>query len=390
MAQISSIEPNVDKIEHEGRVFYLVGTAHVSRSSVELAESVIHRYKPDTVAIELDEQRYSSLLNPERWRETDIFRVIREGKSYLLMAQLALAGFQKKLGNKLDVKPGEEMIAAANAAEEVGASIALIDRNVRITLKRAWSSAGLWSMTKIFFSMIGALFTSEELAEEDIEKLKSTDALELMVEQFSDYLPGVKVALVDERDAYLAEKMRLAPGQTVVAVVGAAHTPGIKRIFGTSIDLEKLDELPPPKRSIQVLSWTLPVIILGMITYGFINAGFETSAQMMKAWILWNGALAAIGAAAALAHPLTIITAFVAAPITSLNPMIAAGWVCGLVEALLRKPRIKDLETIADDISTVRGAWSNRVSKILLVIILSNLGSSIGTIVGFGTIASLL
>ncbi len=390
MAQISSVEPNVDKIEYEGRVFYLVGTAHVSRSSVELAEQTIRRYQPDTVAIELDEQRYSSLLNPERWRETDIFRVIREGKSYLLMAQLALAGFQKKLGNKLDVKPGEEMIAAANVAKEVDAEIALIDRSVKTTLKRAWSSAGLWSMTKIFFSMIGALFTSEELDEEDIEKLKSTDALELMVEQFSDYLPGVKVALVDERDCYLAEKMRQAPGETVVAVVGAAHVPGIKRVFGTDIDLEALDELPPPKRSIQIFSWGFPILILGMIIYGFINAGAETSAQMMKAWILWNGTLASLGTLIALAHPLTIVTAFVAAPITSLNPMIAAGWVCGLVEALLKKPRIKDLETIADDISTVRGVWTNRVSKILLVIVFANLGSSIGTIIGFGTIASLL
>ena len=390
MAQVSNVEPNVDKIEHEGRTFYVVGTAHVSRSSVELAEEVIRRYKPDTVAIELDEQRYSSLLNPERWRETDIFRVIKDGKSYLLMAQLALAGFQKKLGNKLDVKPGEEMIAAANVAQEVGADIALIDRNVRTTLKRAWSSAGLWSMTKIFFSMIGALFTSEELSEDDIEKLKSTDSLELMVEQFSDYLPGVKVALVDERDAYLAEKMRLAQGETVVAVVGAAHVPGIRRLFGEEIDLEELDKLPPPKRSIQAFSWGFPILILGMIVYGFFNAGAETSAEMMKAWIIWNGSLAAIGTIVALAHPLTIITAFVAAPITSLNPMIAAGWVCGLVEAVLKKPRIKDLETIADDVSSVRGAWGNRVSKILLVIIFANLGSSIGTIIGFGTIASLL
>lgn len=390
MAQITSIEPNVDRIEHDGRVFYLVGTAHVSRASVVLAENIIRRYKPDTVAVELDEQRYNSLLNPERWRETDIFRVIREGKSYLLMAQLALAGFQKKLGNKLDVKPGEEMIAASNVAREMGCDIALIDRNVRITLKRAWSSAGLWSMTKIFFSMLGALFTSEELSEEDIEKLKSTDALELMVEQFSDYLPGVKVALVDERDAYLAEKMRLASGDTVVAVVGAAHVPGIRRRFGQPVDLDQLEELPPPKRSIQLLSWGLPLLILGMIVYGFVNAGVETSTAMMKAWILWNGGLAALGAAAALAHPLTIITAFVAAPITSLNPMIAAGWVCGLVEAMLHKPRIKDLETIADDVSSVRGVWKNRVSKILLVIVLANLGSSIGTIAGFGSIASLL
>jgi pheromone shutdown-related protein TraB len=389
MIEIKNIEPNVDLIEQDGREIYLVGTAHVSRHSAELVEDVIRRYQPDTVVVELDEPRYQSLKNPDRWKETDIFKVIKDGKSYVLMAQLALAGFQKKLGKNLDVKPGEEMMRAITVAEELGSEVVLADRDVKITLKRAWGRAGLWTMLRIFFAMISALFSSEEMSEEDIEKLKSSDALDTMVAQFSNYLPGVKEALVDERDQYLAEKTNLAPGKRIVSIVGAAHAPGFRESFGKDIDLERLEELPPPKRSLQALTWGVPVLIFALVAYGFVTAGAETSQKMVIAWVLANGILAAVGTMIALAHPLTILTAFVAAPITSLNPAIAAGWVCGLVEAYLRRPKVGDLETIADDITTVRGVWTNSVSRVLLVIMLANLGSSLGTVIGFGKIAAL-
>ena len=344
--------------------------------------------KPDSVAVELCEPRYQSIQDPNRWKNTDIFQLIREGKAYVLMAQLALASFQKKLGDELDVKPGEEMREAITCAEEISAKVHLADREVRTTLKRAWANASLWSLTKIVFSLIMSLFSGEKASEEEIEKLKNSDALSGMMSEFSDFLPSVKEVLIDERDRYLAQRITESPGNVVVAVVGAGHVPGIKETIGTKVDLAPLDIIPPPRKSLRYLTWGIPILILGMIAYGFIVSGAETSAQMIMAWILYNGVLAALGTAIALAHPITIITAFVAAPITSLNPMVAAGWVCGLSEAMLRKPRVRDLETIAEDITTIRGVWRNRVSKILLIVVLANLGSSIGTLLAAGKIAS--
>ena len=387
---ITSVKDNVDLIEHDGREIYLIGTAHISLKSAELAEETIREIRPDTVCVELDEERKASLLDPDRWKNTDLFKIIKEGKSYLLMAQLALAGFQKKLGNKLEVKPGEEMVRSIKAGAECGAEIICADRNVRITLKRAWASASLWTFFKIFFSFLGSLFSNEEMSEDEIEKLKESDALQAMVDEFSDFLPGVKKSLLDERDLYLAQHIRNAPGKKIVAVVGAAHAPGIKAHFEDSIDIEELDQIPPPKKSLKFISWGLPILILGMITYGFMTAGAETSGEMIKIWILVNGVLAALGTLIALGHPLTVITAFIAAPITSLNPTIAAGWVCGLVECFLRKPRVQDLETIGDDVSSLKGLWRNRVSKVLLVVVFANLGSSLGTFIGIGNIAALL
>lgn len=392
---VSEVRPNVELIELSSahgtvKKIYLVGTAHVSKQSAELVKMVIGDTQPDSVAIELCEPRYQSIQDPSRWRNTDVFQVIRDGKAYVLMAQLALAAFQKRLGDELDVKPGEEMRAAIEAAELYGADITLADRAVRTTLKRAWAQASLWSLIKVIFTLIASMFSKERADMEEIEKLKNADALNAMMEEFSDYLPGVKEVLIDERDLYLAKKIAESPGDSVVAVVGAGHVPGIKHVIGETIDLEPLERIPPPRKSVLALTWGIPLLILGMIAYGFVDAGAERSFEMIVAWVLANGVLAALGTLIALAHPITVITAFVAAPITSLNPMIAAGWVCGLVEAVVRKPRVADLETIADDISTVRGLWTNRVSKVLLVVIFANVGSSLGTFVGFGKIASLL
>jgi pheromone shutdown-related protein TraB len=210
-----------------------------------------------------------------------------------------------------------------------------------------------------------------------------------MLDEFSGSLPGVKTALIDERDQYLAAKIQAAPGQRLVAVVGAGHVPGIKRLFGTAIDLEALDTLPPPKPVFRIIGWGVPLLIFALVAAGFAFSGRETGEQMIIAWVLANGLAAAAGTILALAHPLTVITAFVAAPLTSLNPTIAAGWVCGLMEAWLRKPRVRDLEHVAEDVSSMRGIWRNRVTRVLLVVVLANLGSSLGTLVGTGWILSL-
>lgn len=388
--QHSAIEPNVDLIEHEGRSFFVIGTAHVSQDSADLVERVIRERSPDTVAVELCESRFESLSNPERWKETDIYTVIKSGRAYVLMAQLALSTFQKRLADEFGVRPGEEMHRAIKVSKEAGAELHLADREIRTTLKRAWATAGFWTLMKVLYQTILSAFHAQEISKEDIEKMKTGDELAMVLDEFSGSLPGVKVALIDERDRYLAEKIRTAPGDTVVAVVGAAHVPGIKRAFGAAVDLDVLDELPPPKKIFRIIGWGIPLLVLALITAGFITSGRETTEQMVLAWILANGVSAAIGTIVALAHPLTILAAFLAAPITSLNPTIAAGWVAGLVEAWLRKPRVADLENIGDDLTSVRGIWSNRVIKVLLVVVLANLGSSVGTFIGVGWITALL
>jgi len=390
MPEISEIEPNVDLIQSGGRSFYIVGTAHVSENSADLVEKTIRERKPDTVCLELCASRHEALSNPERWKQTDIFSVIKSGRAYVLMAQLALSTFQKQLAKEFRIRPGEEMHRAMSICDELGTDIALVDRDVRITLKRAWGKASFWSLIKMFFSMLLSMVNAKEIAQHDIEKLKQGDELTLMINEFSGALPGIKTALIDERDAYLASKILASSGEIVVAVVGAAHVPGIKRIFGSAVDIEKLEALPPPKKIFKIVGWGIPIVIVGLVIAGFVTSGRETSEQMVIAWVLVNGIAASIGTILALAHPLTILTAFFAAPLTSLNPTIAAGWVCGLVEAYLRKPRVIDMENIADDMVTLRGIWGNRVIKILLVVVLANLGSSIGTFIGIGWIATLL
>lgn len=390
MPEITEVEPNVDLIETDGRAFYIVGTAHVSKSSADLVEKIIREKKPDTVCLELCDSRYETLSNPERWKQTDIYTVIKSGRAYVLMAQMALSSFQKKLAEEFGVRPGEEMHRAMEVSHDTDTDLSLVDREVRITLKRAWANAGFWSLIKIMASLLTSMFAAKEISEEDIEKLKDGDQLSMVIDEFSGVLPGVKTALIDERDQYLAAKILASPGKTLVAVVGAAHVPGIKRVFGSDVDLAALEETPPPNKIFKIIGWGIPLVILGLVVAGFITSGRETTEQMVIAWVLANGIAASIGTIIALAHPLTIVTAFIAAPITSLNPTIAAGWVCGLVEAYLRKPRVIDLEKVGEDLTSVKGVWNNRVTKILLVVILANLGSSVGTFVGAGWIISLL
>jgi len=394
MHEITEVEPNVDLIRSDGRSFYIVGTAHVSKTSADLVEKTIRERQPDTVCLELCDSRFEALSHPERWKQTDIYSVIKSGRAYVLMAQLALATFQKKLAEEFGVRPGEEMYRAMQVAREENVELSLIDREVRVTLKRAWAKAGFWSLIKIIGSVFGSMFSAKEITEEDIEKLKSSDELMMVIDEFSDSLPGLKIALIDERDEYLASKMVAAPGTTVVAVVGAAHVPGIKanfsRALDNDVDIAALEEIPPPRKIYRIIGWGIPILLLGLIITGFVTSGRETSEQMVIAWVLANGISASIGTIIAFAHPLTIATAFVAAPITSLNPTIAAGWVCGLMEAWLRKPRVVDLERIADDMTSIKGIWSNRVIKVLLVVIMANLGSSIGTFIGVGWVVSLL
>jgi pheromone shutdown-related protein TraB len=377
-------------LEYGDKKVILVGTAHVSRESAQEVQDSIQEEKPDTVCIELCPSRYQSIRQKERWQQTDIVKVIREKKTFLLLSNLLLASFQKRIAKKFDIVPGAEMIQAIETAEAVGAEIHLADRDIRATLSRTWRAMGLWGKIKLMFQLILSLGEVEDISEEDIEKMKQGDVLESLLAEVGKSLPVLKDILIDERDQYLAAKIRNAPGNKIVAVVGAGHVPGIQKYWHEDIDIQALEQLPPKKKTTGILKWLIPGAIMAMFIAGFFYGGAKAGKDMLIWWVAANGILAGVGAIIALAHPATIIASMLAAPLTSLNPMIAAGWVSGLVEAFSRKPKVKDLETLPDDILSVRGFWRNKVTRILLVVVFTNLGSMIGTFVAFPVILKLL
>jgi len=272
----------------------------------------------------------------------------------------------------------------------VGARIQLADRDIRTTLSRTWRLMGFWSKIKLLFQLVLSLGELNEIKEEDVEQMKQQDVLETLLSEVGQSLPELKKILIDERDQYLAEKIRTAPGNKIVAVVGAGHIPGIQRYWTADIDTRALEQLPAKGRSIGILKWLIPLVIVGLFIAGFFFGGKQAGTDMILWWILANGILAGVGAIFALAHPATILSSIIAAPLTSLNPMIAAGWVSGLVEAFSRKPKVKDLESLPEDILSVRGFWRNNVTRILLVVVFTNIGSSLGTFIAFPVILKVL
>lgn len=368
-------------LEFDGKKFFLVGTAHVSEESARLVADVIDREKPDTVCVELCASRYQAIRQKDQWQKMDIIKVIREKKSFLLLSNLLLASLQKKIAKKLNTRPGQEMIQAIESAEAVGAAVHLADRDIRITLARTWRLMRFRDKIKLLTELIFSIGQVEEISAADVEKMKQQDVLETILADVGKSLPIVKAILIDERDRYLAYKIRQAPGQKIVAVVGAGHVPGIKRCWDTEIDIAPLEKLPPKSRLFGFLKWVVPLGIVALIITGFFIGGSKTGKDMVVWWLLANGILAGVGALAALAHPLTIVSSILAAPLTSLNPMVAAGWVSGLVEAFSRRPRVIDFENLQEDIHSLRGFWKNKVTRVLLVVVFTNLGSSIGTFV---------
>ena len=381
---------NVHEILLDGKKILLIGTAHISQSSVDEVNSVINQVNPDTVCIELCSSRYQAMLAKDQWKNMDIFKVIREGKSFLLFANLIMTAFQKRLGSKLGVKPGSEMFEAANVAEKLNSELVLADRDVKITLQRTWRGMRFWGKMKVLGQLLASLFIREEISKEEIEKLKESDALSEAMKMLAEQSPEMKRILIDERDQYMAEKIRQSMGKLVVAVVGAGHVKGLTAELENKHNLAELESVPPTGKAVAWLKWGIPALIIALIVYGFFTVDTDVSIEMIQRWFLINGTLSALGTAAAFGHPITIAVAFIAAPFTSLNPTIAAGWVAGLVEALLRKPQVRDFENLADDITHLKGFWQNNITRILLVVIFANLGSAIGTFAGGFAIATLL
>jgi len=385
-----SYSGNVHEISFDEKQILLIGTAHISQSSVDEVNSVIDQEKPDTVCIELCSSRHQAMLDKDQWKNMDIYKVVREGKSFLLFANLIMTAFQKRLGSQLGVKPGAEMLEAANAAERVGAELILADRDVKITLQRTWRGMTFWGRMKVLSQLLASLFVREEISKEEIEKLKESDALSEAMQMLAEQSPEMKRILIDERDQFMAEKIKLAQGKRIVAVVGAGHVKGLMAELEREHNLAELETVPPPGKIGTWLKWGIPTLIVVLVVYGFFTVETDVSIEMIQRWFLINGTLSALGTAIAFGHPITIATAFVAAPFTSLNPAVAAGWVAGLVEAYLRKPQVRDFESLADDITHLKGFWQNNITRILLVVMFANLGSAIGTFVGGFAIASLL
>ena len=368
-------------MEHADKQITLVGTAHVSKDSVDLVKSVIAEIKPDTVCVELCASRAHAIRQKDHWQEMDIIKVIKEKKAFLLLSNLMLASFQKRIADQLEVAPGEEMIQAIESAETVGAAVHLADRDIRTTLSRTWRSMGLWGKVKLIVQLLLSMGEVDEISEADVEKMKQQDMLASILDEVGKSMPHVRTSLIDERDQYLAEKIRTAPGKSIVAVVGAGHIPGMKRYWDQAIDLAPLEALPPKSPLASFFKWFIPVCICTLFVFGFFRGGTGAGTDMITWWVLANGVLAGCGALIAWGHPLTVLASILAAPLTSLNPMIAAGWVSGLVEAFSRKPKVKDFQHLPNDILSIRGFWRNKVTRILLVVVFTNLGSAVGTFV---------
>ena len=373
-------ENNVLKLGYNEKEIILIATAHVSKQSVELVKKVISEEQPDSICVELDEQRYKNIQNPNAWEKTDIVKVIKSKKTGSLLASLVLSSYQKRIAKKLNTNVGQEMIQGIECAKQTGAHLVLADRDIQITFRRIWRKLNVWEKCKLVFSLIFSFGSNAEISDEDLEELLYKDILESALKEMREQFPKIGDVLINERDQHLASKIKEAPGKKVVAILGGAHVPGVKEQIFKTQNIAEIVKVPPKRPASKIIGWIIPALILGLIAYGFFK-NIQTGLQQLTAWAIWNSGMAALFTALSLAHPLSILTSFLTAPITSLNPLLACGWFAGLVEATVRKPTVKDVNYIPEDILSIKGFFKNRFLKILIVVIMANLGSGIGTII---------
>ncbi len=380
----NTYDRDVHVVKHEDKTVILVGTAHISQQSVDLVKTVIEQESPDCVCLELDDKRYQALTQKQQWQSLDLKTIIKKKQLSTLLVSLLMASYQKRLGGKLGVTPGAELLAAANIAKDLQIPISLCDRDVRVTLRRAWKSTSFFKKGYLLSSLFASLFDKSEISEEKLQELKEKDVLTELMDELGDTLPDLKRVLIDERDIYLVEKIKSSPGNRIVAIVGAGHVAGMKTIFeeDNKDTIEDITSIPPVSKTFKAIGWAIPLIILGSLAIIGIQQGAAVAGENLLFWILANSIPAAIGALFALAHPLTTMSAFVAAPITSLTPVIGAGYVSAFVQVMYCPPVVKEFETAGDDIGTFKGWWKNRLLRIFLVFLLTGLGSAIGTWVG--------
>ncbi len=371
---------NIINLRYKEKNIILIPTAHVSVESVKLVKDTIDKFNPDSICVELDEGRYNNIINSKAWKNTNIIDIIKQKKVTLLIANLILSAYQANIAKKLKTKPGAEMMQGINSANELNKNLVLADRDIQITFKRIWRKMKFLEKCKLIFSFVFSKDEEENISEEDLEELIKRENLENVIIDMGKEYPQIAKVLLHERDKYLAYKIKNAPGQKIIAILGAAHSLGVEKEIYKNYDIDELNKIPEKSRFSKILPWLIPVAIISLIIYGFtknINTGFD----QIKSWFLYNSVLAGLFTAIVLGHPLSILTAFIAAPFTSLNPFLACGWFAGLVEATIRKPTVEDVNNIPRDIFRVKGILTNRFLKALLIVIAANLGSSIGTII---------
>lgn len=370
---------HITRINYKDKEILLISTAHVSRESVELVKQVISEEQPDSVCIELDEDRYQNIMNPKAWEDTDLVKIIKNHRIGFLAANLVLSSYQRKIAGKLNTPVGGEMLQGIESAREIGAELVLADRNIKTTFLRIWRKLGFIEKMKLLVSF---LYSSddEEITDQTLQDLMKEDMLEAALSGMREQFPKIGEILISERDQYLASKIKEAPGHKVVAVLGGAHVPGIKKEIFLEQNMDEISSVPVKKLSSRLAGWIIPAIITGLFAYSFI-LNIQTGLQQLSSWVLWTGALAALFTTLSLGHPLSILTSFVAAPITTLHPLLACGWFAGLVEATIKKPTVKDIQNVQTDIYSFKGFFRNRFLKTIVIVFMANIGSSIGTII---------
>ena len=374
------MEINTIVLEYKDKKITLIPTAHVSKDSAEFAARIIDEINPDCICIELDQDRYNSLTDPDKYRETDIIKIIKQKKVTFMLANLILANYQRKMAEKLGSRSGQEMLIGIQKSRELNVPLILADRNIQTTFKRLWGLLSGKDRIKLISSIISSLFDDEEITEEDILKLQQSDMLTEALGEVSREFPVISDVLVTERDRYLAWKIRNAPSNNIVAILGAAHTLGIQKYLYEDYDIQQYDVIPPKKLSSKLMGWIIPLLVLVAILASFSVNG-EIGMRQIRTWILFNGSLSALGALIAGGSIPAILVAFIAAPITSLNPLLASGWFAGITEAYVRKPSVDDFTNIPKDIESWKGFWKNRVTRILMIVIAANIGSTLGTFI---------
>lgn len=374
-------DKNITRLDYQDKQIILIPTAHVSKESAELVKTVIEAEQPDSVCIELDEERYQNMMNPGTWENTDLVKVIKAKKVGFLAANLWLGSYQKKIAKKLNVPVGGEMLQGIESAREVGAELVLADRSIQTTFLRIWRKLSFWEKNKL---IIGLLFSFDDddadISDLDLQEMLKEDMLGTVLADMRDQYPKIGEILVSERDQYLAAKIKTAPGAKIVAVLGGAHVPGVKEEIFKTQDIERISTVPPKSRWSGIVSWIIPVAILLLLAYAFIG-NVQTGLQQLSVWVIWTSVLAALFTALSLAHPLSILTSLIAAPFTTLNPVLACGWFTGLVEATIKKPTVQDLQNVSQDIFSLKGFYRNRLLRTFLVIFMANLGASMGTFI---------
>lgn len=378
------------KLAIDGVNLLLLGTAHVSKKSAEVVQSLIDTGEFDTVAIELDELRYQAITDENRYKNLDLISIIKNKQTGLIATNLAMSAYQNRLAEQLGVEPGAEMKQAIHSAKEHDLNLWKIDRSVGITMKRTWRSLRFVEKMNLVFGF-GGFFEKEEISEKEIEKLKSGDMLESTFNDFSENSESLYKSLIDERDQFMAARLKQSLIQNksaehavknVLVVIGAGHLKGLTNYLEQKQDanqtINQLNTLPPKSKWVKILPWLITLVILTGFAWGF-SKNTDLGFDLIKTWFIYNGILSGIGAAIAGGHPLTILSAVLAAPFTSLNPTIAAGMVAALVETMIRKPKIHQFEALQQDAMHLRGWWKNPVTRVLLVFLLTNLGSAVAT-----------